>query len=139
MELRLKRRFCAADYTIGTLYVDGERFCDTLEDTDRGLTSAMSADTLRAHKVQGRTAIPEGRYRVTVAASPRFGRELPRLHGVPGFSGILIHAGNTHADTSGCILVGENRSKGMVLNSRHWEARLLERLLGQREITIEVE
>lgn len=138
MKLRIKRTFRGADYTIGQLYVDGAYFCDTLEDTDRGLHSGMSADAVKERKVSGRTAIPEGTYKVTVARSPRFGRDLPKLHGVPGFSGILIHAGNSHTDTSGCILVGENRAKGRVLNSRHWEGLLLEALRDGRDITIEV-
>ena len=115
------------NYTIGRLYVkletpvskcvDGEMvnedkryLCDTLEPKRRNLK--------KEKKVPGRTAIPEGRYRILITKSYRFQRWLPLLLDVPGFSGIRIHAGNTPGDTAGCILPGYNRKKGMVVNSR---------------------
>ncbi|MCC8035948.1 MAG: DUF5675 family protein, partial [Rikenellaceae bacterium] len=127
------------DYTIGSLYVDGRKFCDTLENPDRGLTSDMPPETILRLKVPGLTAIPTGKYRLTVARSPRFKRSLPRLREVPGFEGILIHAGNTVRDTSGCILVGENKTVGKVHDSRYWEAKLLEVIDGRGNITLEIE
>ena len=116
MELLLERKYLKAAYTIGCLSVDGTRFCDTLEDRVR--------DLVHEPKVPGETAIPAGCYEVIVKHSPRFGRNLPRLLDVPGFEGILIHRGNTARDTSGCILVGENRQPGKVLNSTPYELRL---------------
>lgn len=118
MELILKRKYRTPDYTIGKLYVDGKYFCDTLEDKVRDLT--------KENKVPGQTAIPAGRYDVVVNISPRFKRKLPRLLNVPGFEGILIHRGNSAKDTSGCILVGENKEKGKVIDSTRYELRLTE-------------
>jgi hypothetical protein len=137
MKLTVKRRFFADTYTIGTMYINGERFCDTLEDKNRDLNDAGEG------KVMHETAIPFGTYRVVVNLSPRFGRELPRLENVPNFDGILIHRGNTDADTSGCILVGENKVKGKVINSTPYEVELVKRckeaLAKGETITITVE
>lgn len=106
------RRYFADTYTIGTLYVEGKRYCDTLEDTDRGLTSDMPLDTIKAVKVYGQTAIPYGTYKVSVQYWAKHKINVPYLHDVPGFSGILIHNGGSDADTIGCILVGKNTAKG---------------------------
>jgi hypothetical protein len=138
MELRLQRRFLGKDYTIGSLYVDGEYFCDTLEDTDRGLTQDMPLEEIRRIKIPHETAIPTGVYRVIVNMSPAKKRMLPRLLDVPGFSGILIHRGNTKSDSSGCILVGENKVKGKVINSTQYEKKLVE-MLTKTTITINYE
>lgn len=148
MELELNRIARRDGYTIGKLSIDGKYFCDTLEDTDRGLQQALPVEVNRAKKRKGKTAIPTGRYRVTLdVVSPRFktsktyafcGGRLPRLVNVPAFDGILIHVGNTAADTDGCILVGENKQVGMVLNSRVTFLRLYEQLQIAREIYITI-
>jgi hypothetical protein len=139
MKLRLHRRFLGSDYTIGSLYIDGEYFCDTLEDVDRGLTQAIQGIQNSEFKIQNslkvphETAIPTGEYKVIVNLSPAKKRMLPRLLDVPGFSGILIHRGNTKNDSSGCILVGENKVKGKVINSTLYEKRLIEILTEAQE------
>lgn len=132
------RKFRGPDYTIGKMYLDGQYFCDTLEDTDRGLKKTDPLSVLKAKKKYGETAIPTGTYSVIINRSPKFGRDLPRLLEVPAYDGILIHAGNTAKDTLGCILVGENKVKGKVLNSRYWEGKLMERLRGYSRITITI-
>jgi hypothetical protein len=142
MELRLQRRFAGEDYTIGSLYVNEDYFCDTLEDTDRGLTQEMPLEEIKRIKIPHETAIPTGVYKVVVNMSPAKKRMLPRLLDVPGFSGILIHRGNTKNDSSGCILVGENKVKGKVITSTSYELYLVEILLEAQdkgeEITIEI-
>ena len=118
MMLELNRIAKKPLYTIGRLFVDGKYFCDTLEDRCR--------DFDKEEKVMNETAIPEGIYEVIVNVSARFKRKLPLLLDVPHFSGIRIHRGNTDKDTSGCILVGENKQPGRVINSTGYELRLNE-------------
>ena len=118
MEILVKREYKKKDYTIGKMYIDGEYFCDTLEDTDRGLTQVMSLAEIKEVKEYGNTAIPTGKYPIAYTYSPRFKKHLPLLLQVPAFEGVRIHSGNTHKDTEGCILLGENKAVGKVLNSR---------------------
>lgn len=120
MKLTLKRIALKPDYTIGKLYIDGKYFCDTLEDRVRKLPAEK--------KIPGRTAIPSGTYLISVTYSPKFGRDLPLVENVPYFTGIRIHRGNTPQDTAGCILVGENKAIGKVLNSTLYEKELTEML-----------
>ncbi|MCQ2317836.1 MAG: DUF5675 family protein [Bacteroidales bacterium] len=141
MKMLLKRRFLGDNYTIGTLYIDGIRFCDTLEDKNRDVNKNGKFDK-GEKKVQGETCIPYGTYKVTLNLSPRFKRPLPRLMDVPDFDGVLIHRGNTAKDTQGCILVGENKVKGKVINSTPYEVELVRRcadaIANHQEITIEI-
>ena len=127
MKLLLERIYKAPTYTIGRLYLNGDFFCNTLEDVVRPA----------GVKVYGETAIPFGTYKVKLTMSQRFKKVMPILLSVPMFEGIRIHAGNTEADTSGCILVGENTVKGKVINSTATFKRLMERLSGDN-ITIEI-
>ena len=141
MKMLLKRRFLGDNYTIGTLFINGERFCDTLEDKNRDANRNGKFDG-KEKKVQGETCIPFGTYKVTLNLSPRFKRPLPRLLDVPNFEGVLIHRGNTAKDTEGCILVGENKVKGKVINSTPYEVELVRRctaaMANKEEITIEI-
>lgn len=125
MELFLKRKYYKPGYIIGKLYVEGDVYhktqrylCDTLEPKSGHLTASMKLSEIKRIKKQlGAVAIPPGRYPVLITKSTKFKKWLPLLVGVPGFSGIRIHAGNCPEDTRGCILPGLNRRKGMVLNS----------------------
>lgn len=138
MKLELKRTALKAGYTIGRLSIDGKYFCDTLEDTVRD-TNRNGVFDNGERKIHGRTAIPYGRYKVTLTLSPRFGRILPLLHDVPQFTGVRIHSGNTADDTEGCILVGYNRAVGKVLDSRKTEQRLVNMMIDRYEdITIDI-
>lgn len=139
MELKLTRISKKQDYTIGRMYIDGAYFCDTLEDTDRGMKQDMPLSELKEIKVAGRTAIPTGKYCVYLTRSPKFGKVLPLIYDVPAFSGIRIHSGNTDEDTQGCILVGQNKIVGRVINSRQTMDKLMEMLSEQESITIEIE
>ena len=131
MKLELKRIAKKDKYTIGHLYVDNKFFCDTLEDPDRGLTSTMNLTEIKAKKIKGDTAIPTGTYKITLdVVSSKYSNfnkypyakfcngKMPRLLNVPGYEGVLVHAGNTQKDTEGCLLVGENRVVGKVINSQ---------------------
>lgn len=107
MTLTLRRSPSVDGTTIGRLYLDGNFECYTCEDVIR-----------HGPKVHAETAIPPGRYEVRITRSQRFQRMLPLLLKVPDFEGIRIHPGNTAADTSGCILVGETRGPVSVGRSR---------------------
>lgn len=157
MELKLFRTHKKENYTIGTLYVDNKKFCDTLEDKDRGLHQNMSLSTINSLKVYKETAIPVGTYEITLdVVSPKFSTysfyqevckgKLPRLLNVPGFEGILIHVadGIKGADLlQGCIGVGENKIKGGLINGKETFKRLYSCLLEakskQEKITISIE
>lgn len=106
MDLTLQRDPSMNGCTLGRLSKGGLFLCYTLE------------DVVRPVKIPGQTAIPAGRYRVVLNPSKRFGRVLPELLDVPGFTGIRIHAGNVAADTEGCVLVGKGKGPGYLTQSR---------------------
>ena len=141
MKLILLRKYKKERYTIGNLYVDGRYFCDTLEDVVRDLNDDGDLNDVGETKVYGETAIPRGVYKVVVNLSSTFKRRLPLLLDVPHFTGIRIRRGNSVRDTSGCVLVGENKMRGMVINSAKYELRLTDLLerAQERNEPIEIE
>lgn len=123
MELLLERKYLNNNYTIGNLYINGKFYCNTIEDTVRDFNKNSIFDCGEL-KISGHTAIPYGIYEVVVTYSPKFRRYLPLLLDVKHFDGIRIHRGNTEKDSSGCIIPGENKKKGMVLDSTKYELEL---------------
>lgn len=155
MKLEIDRKWKKETYTIGRLYVDGELFCNTLEDRDRGLKKTDTLLSIKTRKVYGETAIPTGTYGVAMnVTSPKYAAvawywqlcqgKMPRLLSVPGFDGILIHPGGSNGplDTLGCILVGRNTKVGKLTESKATFKALYERMKKAydkgEEITIEI-
>lgn len=153
MNLNLKRKNFADTCTLGNLFVNGEYFCDTLEDKDRGLMDSMSLEEIKSKKVYGQTAIPKGTYEITLdIVSSKFKDrtwakfcegKLPRLINVKGYEGVLIHVGNKAEDTLGCILVGQNAASGFVNSSTDTFKKLYQLLQDSKnkgeKLTIKIE
>lgn len=118
MEILVDRIFLGETYTIGNLFLNGKYFCDTIEDVVRKLDSEKD-------KVKDYTAIPNGRYKVILSYSPHFERVLPELLNVPYFKNIRIHNGNDETASSGCLIVGLNKQKGKVLQSKETLKKLM--------------
>ena len=93
--------------TIGELFINGERFCDTLELPYRDNQRSISC-------------IPTGSYKVRLRY-PRESATREYLHllvqEVKDRSFILFHRGNSAKDTRGCILVGQGSQHNIVHNS----------------------
>lgn len=151
MEIKVDRKWKKEKYTIGRLYIDGEFICNTIEDTDRGLTQSMSEEEIKSKKIYGQTAIPTGRYKVLMnVISPKFSQKefymnvckgkVPRLEGVKGFSGILIHSAATADNVEGCIGVGFNTEIGRLTSIKEAFEKVYSKLSSSKEdiwITIE--
>lgn len=125
-------------YAIGRFFVNGERMCESLEDTDRGLFAAQAYGSIILAKIPGKTAIPTGEYTVKLTFSPKFSKKawckkynglVPEILDVKGFSGVRIHPGNTAADTEGCILIGDNKAVGKLTNSQKRYYQLMDKYL----------
>lgn len=144
MKITLRRKFIGTSYTIGNLFIDGDFFCHTIEDKVRELPPECPQTSIGLgckckEKVYAQTAIPKGTYKVTMEYSPRFKRVLPLLHNVPHFLGILIHSGTDENSSAGCIIVGMNKVKGKVVESRKTSDALNNILSKAEDITITIE
>jgi len=128
VEIKIIRDTFTKESTIGKLYLDGHYFANTLEDVVR----------LRGVKVQDKTAIPAGHYRVIWNKSTRFSRKagrdvfMPLILDIPGFAGVHIHSGNGPADTDGCVLVGYDRHVNSISRSRDAIAALYPLIQGSK-------
>jgi len=152
MELRIERKWKKKDYCIGVLYVNGVRFCETLEDPDRGLKQSMPTGIINQNKVYGETAIPTGVYQILRTISPKFAKKtwgkkyggvVPEIANVKGYSGVRIHPGNTAKDLLGCVAPGRNKEVGKVLESQATYYKLMDEYIipaweRGEEITLEI-
>lgn len=129
MRMRLERHFLGEEYTIGHLYMDGLRLCEVVEDKVRDKNKDGDLDDPGEGKVYAKTAIPYGRYRMDLTMSPKFTRLLPIILGVKHFTGIRIHRGKNATSSAGCLIPGENKVKGGVVNSAAYEMKIVERML----------
>ena len=138
MELVIERRWPKKSYTIGILYVNGVRLCNTLEDTDMGLLQSMPVGIVNQIKVAGKTAIPKGVYRVILSVSPKFKDKtwarkynglVPEVLNVKAYKGIRFHPGNRASDTDGCPLVGDNTAVGRLTGSTKRYYELMDKYL----------
>lgn len=127
MKILVKRISHTQHSTIGEMYVDGVFECYTLE------------DVVRDQKIPGKTAIPAGTYKVIINKSNRFKRLLPLLIDVPNFEGVRIHTGNTHEDSSGCLLVGKGKTATTVTQSRDAFNKLFPKMQKAESITLTIE
>ena len=123
LELLIERYDYGKDYTEGRIYVDGMYFGESMEPFCRHLSNSMLLDEIKKKKVAGKTAIPTGRYNVTLAYSAKFKNRaygkryngmFPLLNDIPGFKGVLLHPLNRGTESSGCIGVGEYYKPGLI-------------------------
>lgn len=151
MEVKLKRLKSTfdKDYVIGKLYINDVFFCNTLEDKWRNLSQDMTEEEIKKIKVKGQTCIPRGRYRITLnIISPKFYKKtyykrfcngkLPRLIEVKQYQGVLMHKGSTPKDTEGCILLGFNEIKGMLLRSQEAFEKVYNKLKDAKDKSEEI-
>ena len=141
MKLYLKRHSFTGKATLGTLYIDGKIFCFVVEDEQRELNDFNNDgdfDDIGEGKIYGETAIPKGTYEVELTMSPKYKKLMPLIKGVTGYSGIRIHSGNTEKDTLGCLIVGMKQTLTGVADSRIAYNKLMDKLEGQKDITIKI-
>lgn len=152
LKLMTDRAWRKPDYTIGRFFANGERVCESLEDTDRGLSQEMPTGRINSIKVYGHTAIPRGIYKVVLSVSKKFKGKpwakrynglVPEILNVKGYSGVRIHPGNRAADTLGCILPGYNKKVGELVDSTKAYYLLMDNYIlpawkAGEEITIEI-
>lgn len=99
----LNRFRCSESASVGT--VSGPGLSSPLYSIE-DVVREVEGQPVEAWKVNGKTAIPSGRYRLSWTMSNRFGRNMLLLDPVPGFAGVRVHSGNRATDTEGCILLG---------------------------------
>ena len=126
--LRLTRVSDNGQTTIGRLYLNGKFLCHTCEDTRRRYELSQH-DPLWEPKIKGKTCIVSGEFDlIDRRHGGFFNRYIKRFASIDHegmvevkdvlqFTDVLIHCGNTHRDTHGCILVGTKRNDDFVAAS----------------------
>lgn len=140
MKIEVKTIYKGKDYIISKMYLDGEYFTDVIEDKIRDLNNDGDLNDPGEEKVYGKTAIPKGIYTLILSYSPKFKRILPRILNVPHFEGILIHNGVDEKSSAGCLILGDNKIKGKVVNSKKRLEEFITKLLdsGDKKHIIEI-
>lgn len=138
IHIKVVRDTFTKNATLGKMYIDGQYFCETLEDVDRGLHQDLPTAENEKLKVYGETCIPYGKYKGLVSLSARLKRVLPLILDVEGFQGIRIHKGNTKKDTLGCIIMGTTRGVDAVYQSTVKEESLVKLMPSGTQFTIEI-
>jgi hypothetical protein len=136
MEIVVHRAKNGEKACTGTLDINGEFECYTLEDPIRELGPNGEG------KIFGQTGIPAGRYRVTITYSPHFGRPLPLVNDVPFFSGIRIHSANFSSQVTGCLAIGtqhlgDDYIAGGLIEAPRLEEKLYDALGNGEEVWID--
>lgn len=121
--LLCKRLWFTEKSTISELFIRNEFQCFILEDPVRNEI-----------KIQGETAIPFGKYELSLRYSDHFEMLLPLFIGVPNFEGIEFHPGNKPTDTRGCPLPGMIREEDLVLESRRAHSLLMPKIKAAIEV-----
>lgn len=123
------------DATLGYFQAqDGRRLCETLEEQWVDANGDGIGD-------RGKSRIPAGSYICRRHKSPSHGgAELWQICNVPGRTFILIHAGNSTADTEGCVLVGTGRAAGLarITESKKALALFHDWSKGEKELLLNV-
>ena len=120
--LTLRRGKETVHGTHGSLYMDGKMLCYTLELPWKDNAPMVSC-------------IPQGNYECIKHNSDKF-PDTWQITAVKGRDAILIHAGNTKADTHGCILVGLGVNDGGITKSQAALSKL--RGIFPRGFTLEI-
>jgi len=107
----------------GVLLIEGELLCHTLERSF-------------LYNIRNESCIPCNIYLCSYAIGAKEGY---LLQDVPNRSGIMIHAGNTLSDTSGCILLGKSFNAHGELERSKETVNLFEGVLDRQDFELSIE
>jgi len=134
MELNLQREPSDRHTTFGELRIDGTHECLPLEDEIR----EIPGQRVSSWKIKRATAVPAGRYRITLENSQRFGPETITINAVPGYISIRMHGGTDIEDTEGCVVVGDSADRERMTISGAKFNHVLDRLKARIKAAIAI-